>query len=96
MPDFEPYRKKPVCVMAVQWNGTKASAEEIIVRMRRYGGKAWYEDGSTGSQAGLFVETLEGVMRAQPRDFIIQGVKGEFYPCKPDIFDSTYDKEGIV
>lgn len=40
----------------------------------------------------LKIETLEGVMTASPGDYIIQGVKGEIYPCKPDIFEMTYEK----
>jgi uncharacterized protein (UPF0303 family) len=39
----------------------------------------------------LFIETLEGTMRANPGDWIIKGVKGEMYPCKPDIFEQTYE-----
>ena len=39
----------------------------------------------------VYIETLEGVMRADPGDWIIQGVKGEVYPCKPDIFTATYE-----
>lgn len=41
---------------------------------------------------GLAISTLEGVMRADPGDWIIKGVKGEFYPCKPDIFEATYER----
>ena len=44
------------------------------------------------THAPLVIETLEGVMRADPGDWIITGVKGEKYPCKPDIFEATYDK----
>lgn len=39
----------------------------------------------------LVIETLEGNMRASPGDFIIRGIKGEYYPCKPDIFEATYE-----
>ena len=42
---------------------------------------------------GVFIYTLEGTMAAVPGDWIIRGVQGEFYPCKPDIFDATYDIE---
>lgn len=41
---------------------------------------------------GIYIPTLEGEMRADPGDWIIKGVKGEFYPCKPDIFEATYDE----
>lgn len=40
----------------------------------------------------LYIETLEGVMHAEPGDYIIKGVNGEFYPCKPDIFEKTYER----
>lgn len=82
---METYRKKPVAVEAVQWNGTAASQSAIV---------NW----SGGQVLGMFdhayyleIRTLEGVMRADPMDWIIKGVHGEFYPCKPDIFAATYD-----
>ena len=46
---------------------------------------------TTGKGDGLFIETLEGVMEARPCDWIIRGVAGEIYPCKPDIFAATYE-----
>jgi hypothetical protein len=49
------------------------------------GGPRMVDDGA------VEIATLEGVMRADPGDWIIRGVKGEFYPCKPDIFDATYE-----
>jgi hypothetical protein len=55
------------------------------------GAVAW---GPTASPAGILIETMEGTMRADLGDWIIKGVKGEFYPCKPDIFDATYDYAG--
>lgn len=50
-------------------------------------------DWCRGTAAGsiVFVTTLEGLMRADEGDWIIQGVKGEFYPCKPDVFDASYE-----
>lgn len=47
--------------------------------------------GKEGSYGGIEIETLEGTMRAEPGDWIIRGVKGELYPCKPDIFEQTYE-----
>ncbi len=44
------------------------------------------------TEHGLLIETLEGPLLAQPGDYVIRGVKGEFYPCKPDVFDATYEK----
>ena len=81
------YRKKPVVITAVQWNG---DISEIIAAFGR------------GFEFGPFslwlrIPTLEGDMTAQPGDWIIRGVKGEYYPCKPDIFETTYEPvEGEV
>lgn len=75
------FRKKPVVIEAVQFDGTLASVEGMLI-------PSCSQD--LGS-ATLEIETLEGVMTAQPGDWIIKGVKGEFYPCKPDIFAATYD-----
>jgi hypothetical protein len=74
------YRKKPVVVEAIRWTGE--NAEEVGTFCDRY---------SMGPD-GLHIITLEGVMRATPGDFIIKGVNGEFYPCKPDIFEKTYEE----
>jgi hypothetical protein len=77
------YRKKPVVIEALRWNGTEERLAEI---------QKWAR-GSLLSCAGreLAIQTLEGRMTASDGDWIIRGVKGEFYPCKPDIFSATYD-----
>lgn len=75
------FRKKPVEIEAVQWTGK--NAPDVIAFVGTTGRMA--PDGS------LFIDTLEGVMHASVDDWIIKGVKGEFYPCKPDIFDATYN-----
>lgn len=75
------FRKKPVVIEAVQFDGTLASIALLHI-------PACSQD--LGSDT-LQIETLEGVMTAQPGDWIIQGVKGEHYPCKPDIFAATYE-----
>lgn len=87
------YRKKPVVIDAFQWTGDNAFS---------LGG--WHQDmgGNLRDRAFRFVEseravyikTLEGEMRASPGDWIIRGIKGEFYPCKPDIFAATYEPVG--
>jgi hypothetical protein len=76
------FRKKPVIIEARQWDGTVDSANEIC---------AWSE-GKVSFNKIMIIETLEGVMAASPNDWIIQGVNKEFYPCKPDIFEKTYEK----
>jgi hypothetical protein len=79
------FRKKPVVIQAVQFTGD--NADEI-------GHFAGLAARIAGRGARLEIQTLEGVMTASPGDWIIRGVKGEFYPCKPDIFDASYEPCG--
>ena len=81
------YRKKPVVIEAMHWDGYSVTATVIIDWMLANGGTARYHDGPSA----LSIDTLEGTMTAAPGDWVIKGVKGEFYPCKPDIFVATYD-----
>jgi hypothetical protein len=74
------YRKKPVVIEAVQLD------EDNIEAVAE-----WCEAAAVGDQ-GVYINTLEGQMRAGFGDWIIRGVKGEFYPCKPDIFAATYEE----
>lgn len=76
------YVKKPVVVEAIKYDG--ANKVEIQEFMDRY-----LDDTQYGQ---LKIETLEGIMLANIGDYIIKGVSGEFYPCKPDIFEKTYEK----
>jgi hypothetical protein len=78
------YRKKPVVIEAIQYNGTTDSRSEICAFMG-------LERITFSDTQGVFIPTLEGVMTASIGDWIIKGVKGEFYPCKPDIFAATYE-----
>lgn len=76
------YRKKPAVIEAIQWTGDNANEVAMFAE-----GKAI---------AGVFdkafcIHTLEGIMKASIGDYIIKGIKGEFYPCKPDIFEKTYE-----
>lgn len=85
MPKF---RKKPVVIEAWQWDGyTGYGDRPQTFQHENISMQAGMYDG----QAALLIHTLEGVMTARPRDWIIQGVNGEFYPCKPDIFEKTYE-----
>jgi hypothetical protein len=79
------YRKRPVVIEAVQFDGTNGDDICAFVGRRLIG--ALTLDGTRGP--ALVIPTLEGDMRADVGDFIIRGVKGEFYPCKPDIFAET-------
>lgn len=78
------YRKKPVVIEAIQWTGDNYA--ELAEWLSNHGAALF--NGTLGS---LTIPTREGDMRADPKDWIIKGVKGEFYPCKPDIFDATYE-----
>ena len=79
------YRKKPVVIEAVQWSGNNLN--EILDFMKDKQPN-YYED---DEQKLLTIQTLEGNMIASDGDYIIKGVQGEFYPCKPDIFKQTYE-----
>ena len=80
------YRKKPVVIEAVKWNGDKVS--EVVDWVR----EALEDNTLYRMGCNVIVDTLEGKMNASPGDYIIKGVQGELYPCKPDIFEKTYDK----
>lgn len=83
------YRKKPVVIEARQFTGSFHSADGIQGWAMDNG--ASIDQQAFGAEQQLRVHTLEGVMIAEPQDWIIKGVKGEFYPCKPDIFEATYE-----
>lgn len=83
------YRKKPVEVEAHKFEGSSTNIGQI---------RNWIENGvwketeiHTRDFRTMEIETLEGTMTANPGDYIIKGVEGEFYPCKPDIFHATYE-----
>lgn len=80
------YRKKPIVIEAAQYDGDnefdiKDWAQGVITSPFTYG----------KNPPNLEIKTLEGVMQANVGDWIIKGVKGEFYPCKPDVFAATYE-----
>jgi hypothetical protein len=87
------FRKKPVVIEAVQWNGRAfgddmpawLSAAIDIPSLNHPPGRVFRMANN------LHISTLEGEMTASPGDWIIRGVKGELYPCKPDIFEATYE-----
>lgn len=81
MPKF---RKKPVVIDAVLWDGIAHTANTFIGDA--YGKDWWYDGGSNR----ISIPTLEGNHVGNIGDWIIKGVAGEFYPCKPEIFDKTY------
>jgi hypothetical protein len=81
------YRKKPVVIDALQWDGHNLGPVLAFCN-----GDASYEQ-MAGGDAAIVIKTLEGRHIASVGDFIIKGVKGEFYPCKPDIFGATYEPD---
>ena len=92
---MEQFRKKPVIIDAVQTNGMWSTVsnwliaitgpDRLVIPFGSVPPITFNDDGS------VKIKTLEGVMRADIGDWIIRGVKGEFYPCKPDIFEATYE-----
>ena len=80
------YRKKPVVIEAMLNDGTAAQADKI----REWTGNKLLDHWDHG-QVSFAIKTLEGVMTASPGDWIIKGVQDELYPCKPDIFEATYE-----
>ena len=91
------YRKKPIVIEAIQWRGFNVQAicdfvvggTAVIVEKPEEPMKNWkYNFG----KETLEIPTLEGNHLAKSGDWIIKGIAGEFYPCKPDIFEKTYEK----
>ncbi len=86
MPNF---RKKPVVIEAFQVHPDDGHTRQLP--------PMWLVDGMVSGAVvpveggGLLIKTLEGVMEAEVGDWVIQGIKGEMYPCKPDIFAATYE-----
>ncbi|KKL95573.1 hypothetical protein LCGC14_1853280 [marine sediment metagenome] len=85
------YRKKPVVIEAVQlrWDAWSEMCE--------FAGVGYLTDGKPEGEMdslkiGMNIPTLEGLHHASENDWIIKGIKGELYPCKPDIFEATYEK----
>lgn len=82
------YRKRPVTIKAVQF----LDDPETLAELSKLGLDPVNVDYSVPNFPVLKIHTLEGVMTVNVGDYIIKGVKGEFYPCKPDIFEKTYEE----
>ena len=84
------YRKKPIIIDAIRF--TEETIDECLKFCKQHAGlfndKQMYPD----SHYTLEIATTEGVMVTKLGDYVIKGIKGEFYPCKPDIFEQTYEK----
>lgn len=91
------YKKKPVVIEAIQYNGENFNYIVNWINENwkdsRIQGVSGRVDWSPGPPP-IDIETLEGTMIADVGDFIIKGIEGEFYPCKPDIFKKTYQEVG--
>lgn len=84
MPHF---RKKPVVIEAMQLVDNLGNHHDIAKWIASCGGRVVIP----GLDPYLLIETLEGDMRADIGDWVIRGVRNEFYPCKPDVFEATYE-----
>jgi hypothetical protein len=99
------YRKKPVVVEAWQWNGLVIGEdiEDVRVFLEQWGCWVVIESEQNFGIGGgyynrfdyeIYIETLEGRMHVSKGDYVIRGIKNEFYPCKPDVFVRTYELVG--
>lgn len=92
---MEKYRKKPVVIEAMKFSGNHDNCLECymwvngITERTKYVIKKAHDH--VFENGGIIIKTLEGDMKACFGDYIIKGIKGEFYPCKPDIFELTYE-----
>lgn len=101
MKEAQLFTKKPVTISAIKWNGDNLAYVIYFTDGRMplmggdHAGMKWEEYEDLVERDGLKIFTLEGKMKADIGDYIIKGVKGEFYPCKPDIFAMTYDRAAL-
>ncbi|MEL6968619.1 MAG: hypothetical protein AAFZ63_25645 [Bacteroidota bacterium] len=90
------YRKKPVVIQALEFTGQNHKEVKsfispgVEVKFSVESDTAW-QVGEGKPLTSAIIPTLEGDMKASPGDYIIKGLNGEFYPCKPDVFEKTYD-----
>ena len=91
------YRKKPVVIEAIQWDGKNhremynfLESDKVESYIEPYGRNFYIDHDKV--RGGLIIKTLEGKHIASIGDYIIKGVNGEFYPCKPDVFFKSYEK----
>lgn len=92
------YKKKPVTIEAIKWTGKNLFDVYSFIHGKpdlshKIASDKWYDYEKIVQKKGLIIKTLEGQHLATIGDFIIKGIKNEFYPCKPDIFKKTYTLE---
>ena len=95
--EIKRYKKKPVTITAAKYGGRAEDAIPLITWIHVLGGSAEYrckDNVCSGTSEGhdVVIRTLEGAMTVAPGDYVIRGVAGEFYPCKPAIFNVTYEE----
>jgi len=91
---IQKFRKKPVVIEAIQFNNLNHDEINSFVGKKlktEIESTAAYEAGVAPPVSSMTIETIDGNMKAMPGDWIIKGIKGEFYPCKPDIFQNSYE-----
>jgi len=81
----EKYMKKPIIIEAMQLTDKTKNDVLVWVSSKKY-------SDFSGSKPKIIIQTLEGEMTVSLWDYVIKGINGEFYPCKPDIFEATYEK----
>ena len=77
------YKKKPIVIEAVKWTGSNFHRIKDLTK---------WDNINLSVENDLFIRTLEGHMKADIGDYVIKGIQGEVYPCKPDIFEASYEK----
>lgn len=93
IPGVKTYVKRPVMIEALQWTGINLKEIIAFTGLHKSAEKwTWEEYENIVEDEGLKIFTLEGPLFATIGDYIIKGVKGEFYPCRKDIFSETYDE----
>lgn len=86
------YRKKPVVIEAMKFSTNNEVDSPTMDKIVNWINRGKDECHAWHNSTDIIIKTLEGEMKASVGDYIIRGVNGEFYPCKPDIFEKTYDK----
>ncbi len=88
---MEKYITKPVVIEAAEWKGK--NLDDVIEFCKENDIKPYFKYGTLKGMTGMIIPTLEGDHVALKGDFIIRGLKGEYYPCKPETFHPKYKKE---
>ena len=88
------FRKKPIVIEAFQYEGHFKVQDNVPSwLLSALASNDIYYDFTENGDLGLYIKTLEGRLHVSIDDYIIQGVQGELYPCKPDIFEKTYESD---